>query len=58
MMHEVPQTGLTLPAVARRGLNEGLGRTARKAMTEVRNPKGSAALRGREIRSEFMRPVA
>ncbi len=29
MMHRVPQAGLTLPAVARRGLSEGLGVTAR-----------------------------
>jgi hypothetical protein len=27
MMHRVPRTRLTLPAVVGRGLNEGLGRT-------------------------------
>jgi hypothetical protein len=31
MMHHVPRTRLTAPAVAGRGLNEGLGRTGERS---------------------------
>lgn len=36
MMHRVPRTRLTLPAVARRGVNEGLGAAGHEAKHEVR----------------------